>query len=91
MASVDGALRGYPDAMRIGSSIGLIALGLILALAVNVDLGGIDINLVGWILTIVGIIGIAASILLARQSRAIVAPPRDPYGRDIHPAERDRY
>jgi Domain of unknown function (DUF6458) len=33
--------------MRIGSSIGLIALGLILALAVSVNVRGIDLTLVG--------------------------------------------
>jgi hypothetical protein len=58
--------------MRIGTSIGLLALGLILALAVRVDLGGIDLELVGWILTVVGIIGLVASLLLARQARPVV-------------------
>ena len=58
--------------MRIGTSIGLIALGLILALAVRVDLGGIDLQLVGWILTVVGIIGLVASLALARQTRPVV-------------------
>ena len=71
--------------MRIGTSIGLIALGLILALAVRIDLGGIDLELVGWILTVVGVIGLVASLLLARQTRPVVRreaeyppPPRDP-------------
>jgi uncharacterized protein DUF6458 len=58
--------------MRIGTSIGLIALGLILALAVRIDLGGIDLELIGWILTIVGAIGLVASIVLARQARPVV-------------------
>jgi predicted MFS family arabinose efflux permease len=66
--------------MRIGSSIGLIAVGLILALAVNVDLGGIDLQLIGWILTIVGVIGLVASIMMARQARTVVTrEPRDIY------------
>jgi predicted MFS family arabinose efflux permease len=73
--------------MRIGTSIGLIALGLILALAVRVDLGGIDLELVGWILTIVGVVGLVASLALARQVRPVVRreaeyppppPPADP-------------
>jgi predicted MFS family arabinose efflux permease len=72
--------------MRIGTSIGLIALGLILALAVRVDLGGIDLQLVGWILTVVGIIGLIASLVLARQSRPVVRRgadyPPDPRLRD---------
>lgn len=58
--------------MRIGTSIGLLALGLILALAVRVDIGGIDLELVGWILTVVGAIGLVASIVLARQTRPVV-------------------
>jgi uncharacterized protein DUF6458 len=72
--------------MRIGTSIGLLALGLILALAVRVDLGGIDLELVGWILTVVGIIGLVASLLLARQARPVVRreaeyppPPTHPH------------
>jgi uncharacterized protein DUF6458 len=69
--------------MRIGTSIGLLALGLILALAVRVDLGGIDLELVGWILAVVGVIGLVASLLLARQARPVVRheaeyPPRHP-------------
>lgn len=70
--------------MRIGSSIGLIAVGLILALAVKVNLGGIDLNLIGWILTVVGVIGLIASLVMARQSRSVVVredplpPRRDP-------------
>jgi hypothetical protein len=73
--------------MRIGTSIGLIALGLILALAVRIDLGGIDLELVGWILTIVGVVGLVASLALARQARPVVRreaeyPPPPP-----HPAD----
>jgi Domain of unknown function (DUF6458) len=58
--------------MRIGTSIGLLALGLILALAVRVDLGGIDLELIGWILTVVGLIGLVVSLVLARQTRPVV-------------------
>lgn len=71
--------------MRIGSSIGLIAIGLILALAVRVDLGGIDLELVGWILAAVGVIGLVTSLVLARQSRPVVAP-RD----EIYPPQQPR-
>ena len=71
--------------MRIGSSIGLIALGLILALAVNVTVRGIDLALVGWILTAVGILGLIASLALAQRYRTVVSPVRDPYGPDADP------
>jgi tetrahydromethanopterin S-methyltransferase subunit E len=59
--------------MRIGSSIALIAVGLILALAVTVDLDGIDLQLVGWILAVVGVIGLVASLAIARRNRTVVA------------------
>ena len=44
--------------MGIGASIFLIAIGAILAFAVNYDLAGLDIAVVGWILMIVGLIGL---------------------------------
>ena len=44
--------------MRIGTSIGMIAVGLILALAVPFDLGTINLQLVGWILALVGVLGL---------------------------------
>jgi hypothetical protein len=59
--------------MRIGKSIGLLAVGLVLALAVRVeDIGGIDLQLVGWILAVVGAIGLVVSLLVARQIRPVV-------------------
>jgi len=44
--------------MRIGSSIGLIAVGLILALAVNIPIKGLDLHQIGWILVFVGVVGL---------------------------------
>jgi hypothetical protein len=64
--------------MRIGTSIGMIAVGLILALAVPFDLGAIDLQLVGWILAAVGLLGLVASIAISRRavvSRRDVYPP----------------
>jgi uncharacterized protein DUF6458 len=58
--------------MGIGVSIFLIAVGLILALAVDVDLSGIDVQTIGWILTLVGIGGIALTLALSsRRGRRI--------------------
>jgi len=45
----------------LGVSIFLIALGAILAFAVTADVSGVDINVVGWILMIVGILGLVLS------------------------------
>ena len=50
--------------MGIGASIFLIAVGLILALAVNVDTeGAVDVPMIGWILVVVGIVGILLSLI----------------------------
>ena len=44
--------------MGIGVSIFLIAVGAILAFAVNFNVSGLDINVVGYILMILGVIGL---------------------------------
>ena len=48
--------------MGIGMSIFLIALGAILRYAINVTVEGIEIDTVGLILLIVGIIGLVISL-----------------------------
>jgi Domain of unknown function (DUF6458) len=49
--------------MGLGVSIFLIAVGAILAWAVSVDTNGIDLNMVGVILMIVGILGLLVSLI----------------------------
>ena len=49
--------------MGLGVSILLIAAGAILAFAVNATVSGVDIQAVGWILLIVGIVGGVLSML----------------------------
>jgi Domain of unknown function (DUF6458) len=58
--------------MSIGASIFLIAVGLILALAVNVDLSGIDVQTIGWILTLAGVGGLILSLTLWSRRRVTV-------------------
>ena len=48
--------------MRLGTGIVLIALGAILAFAVNVQLSGIDLRVVGWILMVVGALGVIVEL-----------------------------
>ena len=48
--------------MRLGTAIVLLALGAILAFALRVDVSGIDLQLVGWILMIVGALGIVLEL-----------------------------
>ena len=70
------ACEGRPDrvspGMSIGASIFLIAVGLILALAVNVDLSGIDVQTIGWILTLVGVGGLVLSLTMWNRRRVAV-------------------
>jgi len=58
--------------MGIGVSVFLIALGLILALAVNVHVPGIDLHMVGWILTLVGVVGLVWTLILWNRARPAV-------------------
>jgi hypothetical protein len=50
--------------MTIGASIFLIALGAVLAFAVDVSTSGIDLNTIGVILMVVGVIGLALGMLI---------------------------
>ena len=49
--------------MGLGVSIFLIAVGLILALAVEREVSGLDVQTIGWILTAVGGVGLLLSLL----------------------------
>lgn len=49
--------------MGLGVSLFLIAVGAILTWAVTADLEGVDINVVGVILMIVGLVGLLLSLL----------------------------
>jgi len=49
--------------MGLGVGIFLIAVGAILAFAVNSTSGAVDVNTVGWILMGVGLLGILLSLM----------------------------
>ena len=79
--------------MTIGTSLVLIAVGAILKYAVNADVSGIELDTVGVILMVVGLLGLALSLLyefgFSDRARARRAPDLDPPPRD--PRYRDRY
>ena len=54
--------------MGIGASIFLVAVGAILAFAVNASISGLDIAVVGWILMVAGVVGLALMIVPASSS-----------------------
>jgi hypothetical protein len=49
--------------MGLGVGIFLAAAGAVLAFAVNTNVSGVNIHTIGWILLIVGIIGIVLSMI----------------------------
>ncbi len=62
----------------IGSSIGLVALGAILAWAVSFEVEGIDLNTVGIILFAVGILGIVVILVAtATTQRTVIERNRE--------------
>jgi hypothetical protein len=67
--------------MTIGASIFLIAVGAILKYAVDVTVSGIEIQTVGLILMIAGVVGLVIGLFLLTQTerrRPVVYEDRDP-------------
>ena len=70
--------------MGIGASLFLIAVGAILAFAVHAHVGGIDLAVIGWILMVVGVLGlIVTTIIWGGRRREVVtsAPTATEYRR----------
>ena len=70
--------------MGMGVSILLIALGAILAFAVNLPTDGLDLSAVGIILMLVGIVGVIAELVMSgdrpgfgRRATTVVETPPD--------------
>ena len=68
--------------MGIGTSILLIAVGAILKFAVTASVAGLELDTVGVILMVVGIVGLALTLLLADRRRDAVVVEREPLVRE---------
>jgi hypothetical protein len=63
----------------------MIALGAILAFAVHVGTSGVDLHTVGWILMVVGAIGLIAGLVWTEaMSRPVIWRRRYPTTRENH-------
>jgi hypothetical protein len=58
----------------IGASIFLIAVGAILTFALEVEVGGLDLDVVGWILMAAGVLGLVLTTMVwGPRRRALVS------------------
>lgn len=66
--------------MGIGFSIFLLAVGAILAFAVNATVAGIEISVVGWILMGAGVLGLilTMAVLAPRRRRTVTESTTTP-------------
>ncbi len=64
--------------MSLGASLFLIAVGAILRFAVTADLAGIDLQVVGVILMVIGVVGFAISLFFYFQQRDRGSAPPPP-------------
>ncbi len=66
--------------MRLGTAIVLLALGAILTFALRFDVSGVDLQVVGWILMIVGALGIVLELAVwgPRSRRSVTTEHAGP-------------
>ena len=57
--------------MTSASSLFLIAVGAVLAFAVTADVAGIELQTVGWILMLVGILGLILGWVMMGRARRV--------------------
>jgi len=71
--------------MGIGASILLIAIGAILTFALNVQVGFLDLDVVGWVLMLAGLAGLILTTLIwGPRNRRVVT--RDTVDNTVDPA-----
>jgi hypothetical protein len=73
--------------MGIGASVFLLALGAVLAFAVHATVSGIDINVIGWVLMVAGVIGLAMTAAIFGRRDRIGTTAAAPLVRDTYPRE----
>ncbi|SDY21865.1 hypothetical protein SAMN05444365_1011094 [Micromonospora pattaloongensis] len=77
--------------MGIGGSIFLIALGAILAFAVDANLGFLDVQVVGWVLMLAGVVGLILTMWFwQNRRRAVVTQVPVEERRVVAPQQTDR-
>jgi hypothetical protein len=65
------------EQVGIGGSIFLIALGAIFAFALDINVGWLDINVVGWVLMLAGVVGLILTLWFwqSRRRQVVTTTP----------------
>ena len=72
--------------MGIGASIFMLAVGAIIAFALHVHVGFLDLSVVGWVLMVAGAVGLILTLsILSSRRRTIVSSTYQP---PVAPGER---
>jgi len=74
--------------VRIGASLFLIAVGAILTFAVHKHLSGINLNMVGIILMVIGGLGLLFELIMTAHNRRTMLVARAPRTTYVEPVER---
>jgi cation transporter-like permease len=91
MPALDSGYTGMLAPVTIGTSIVLIAVGAVLRYAVTAHVSGIDIQTVGTILLLVGVLGLILSLLYTFMWSPASRRRRDPDYYDAPPPPTRRY
>lgn len=65
--------------MGIGASVFMLAVGAIITFALDVRVGWLDLDVVGWILMAAGLLGLILTLTVFRRRRITTARTTDPY------------
>jgi hypothetical protein len=71
----------------IGTSIFLLAVGAILTFALDVHVGGVDLDVIGWILMAAGALGLIVTTMIWSNRRRTVVTSEPTEYRRVEPAE----
>ncbi|MFY1687547.1 DUF6458 family protein [Plantactinospora sp. WMMB782] len=78
--------------MGIGTSIFLIALGAILTFALDISVGGLNLDVVGWILMAAGVLGlIMTTVIWGNRRRAVTTTAEPTEYREVRTTEPTEY
>ena len=69
--------------MGIGASIFLIAAGAIVAFALDVKVGWLDLAVVGWVLMLAGVAGLVLTLTVWNGRRRTIVTPEPPVRRHV--------